>query len=410
MSRVGAAKKGSIGSAGIADDMKTVVTECLSRLETRCLTHYSIALYDKSFTTGVGYDPFAPDDGYCFVRFVVDGQIVGKGMGTLGWGAQMGLIDQLVHGYGQAGKFIKRHRHALHHAVKSGKVKSIPVVFLFTASSFMSNLPPLVLSIAGSDCSAGAGIQADLKTFSALGCYGLTALTSVVAEVPARVDSIQLLSAEMIVAQIRVLTESFPVAAAKTGMLGGKEQIAAVITAWQPMAERGVPLVVDPVMVATNGSRLLGEDAMNEMQKLFPLAHLITPNMDEASALLSVIIQSREDMSDAAVTLAEKFGCAVLLKGGHLQGDEAPDVLVTHKNIHWLEGRRIHGVRTHGTGCTYSAAITAGLAKGLPLLDAVRQGKLFVAQAIEQHFRWKTTFGDLDALNHQALTIQVDRL
>lgn len=267
----------------------------------------------------------------------------------------------------------------------------------------MSNLPPPVLSIAGSDCSGGAGIQADLKTFSALDCYGLTALTSVVAEVPAKVDSIQLLSAEMIIAQIRVLTETFPVAAAKTGMLGGKEQIAAVVAAWQPMAEIGIPLVVDPVMVATSGSRLLSEDSMNEMtQKLFPLAHLITPNMDEASALLGVVIQSRDDMSNAAVTLAEKFGCAVLLKGGHLQGDEAPDVLVNHKNIHWLEGRRIHGVHTHGTGCTYSAAITAGLAKGLPLLDAVRWGKLFVAQAIEGHFRWTTTVGEVDALNHHA--------
>lgn len=270
---------------------------------------------------------------------------------------------------------------------------------------------PPVLTIAGSDCSAGAGIQADLKTFSALGCYGLTALTSVVAEVPAKVDSIQLLSAEMIAAQIRVLLGAYPVAAAKTGMLGGKEQITAVVNAWRPMENRGIPLVIDPVMVATSGSRLLEKDAMNAMtQELFPLAYLITPNMDEASALLGTTIQSREDMSHAALALSVEFDCAILLKGGHLSGDDAPDVLVEQKSIHWLEGRRIHGVHTHGTGCTYSAAITAGLARGLPLHEAVIQGKKFVTQAIADHFHWMTKEGRIDALNHQALTIQVDRL
>ncbi len=266
----------------------------------------------------------------------------------------------------------------------------------------MSKSSPVVLTIAGSDCSAGAGIQADLKTFSALGCYGLTALTSVVAEVPAKVDSIQLLSAEMITAQLCILIETFPIVAAKTGMLGGKEQVAAVVAAWQPMAEKGVPLIVDPVMVATSGSRLLEDEAVKEMtQKLFPLAHLITPNIDEAATLLGGSITSREEMSDAAVTLAEKFDCAVLLKGGHLSGDAAPDILVHQKRAHWIEGRRIHGVHTHGTGCTYSSAITAGLARGLSLLDAVREGKVYVSHAIEQHYRWTTMSGSLDALNHQ---------
>lgn len=268
----------------------------------------------------------------------------------------------------------------------------------------MISSPPPVLTIAGSDCSAGAGIQADLKTFSALGCYGLTALTSVVAEVPAKVDSIQLLPAGMIAAQIRVLMEAFPVMAAKTGMLGGHEQIAAVVAAWQPMKGRDIPLVIDPVMVATSGSRLFKVDAMLELtEKLFPLASLITPNMDEASALLGAVIQSREDMNHAAMALAEKFDCAILLKGGHLSGDEAPDVLVHQSNVHWLEGRRIHGVHTHGTGCTYSAAITAGLARGVPLLEAVIEGKNFVARAIEDHYRWATEAGNVDALNHSAL-------
>lgn len=267
----------------------------------------------------------------------------------------------------------------------------------------MISSPPPVLTIAGSDCSAGAGIQADLKTFGALGCYGLTALTSVVAEVPAKVDLIQLLSAEMIAAQIRVLMETFPVAAAKTGMLGGKDQIMAVVQAWQPLRKREIPLVIDPVMVATSGSRLLEKDAVEVMtQELFPLAHLLTPNMDEAAALLGAGIQSRDEMSQAALALAAEFDCAVLLKGGHLGGDEAPDVLVDQKEIYWLEGRRIHGVHTHGTGCTYSAAITAGLARGLPLHAAVVQAKQWVSRAIEDHFRWLTKAGAVDALNHQA--------
>jgi hydroxymethylpyrimidine/phosphomethylpyrimidine kinase len=236
-------------------------------------------------------------------------------------------------------------------------------------------------------------------------------LTSVVAEVPAKVESIQLLPAEMIAAQIRVLMEAFPVVAAKTGMLGGREQIAAVVKAWRPMAERDIPLVIDPVMVATSGGRLIEEDAVQVMvQELFPMAYLITPNMDEAAALLGVAIQSREDMQHAALALAEEHDCAILLKGGHLSGDDAPDVLVHQKSIHWLEGRRIHGVHTHGTGCTYSAAITAGLGRGLPLHEAVIEGKKFVTQAIADYFRWMTKAGGLDALNHRALSIQVGRL
>src|SRR6187397_963312 len=133
-------------------------------------------------------------------------------------------------------------------------------------------MPPVVLTIAGSDCSAGAGAQADLKTITALGGYGLTALTSVVAETPAKVSRIQTLEAAMVKEQIRVLAEAFPIAAAKTGMLGGKEQIEAVVEAWQVLAARGVPLVVDPVMIATSGGRLLEDGAMEMLTaKLFPL-------------------------------------------------------------------------------------------------------------------------------------------
>ena len=259
-------------------------------------------------------------------------------------------------------------------------------------------MPPVVLSIAGSDCSSGAGAQADLKTITALGGYGLTALTSVVAETPASVSRIQLLDADMVKEQIRMLAEAFPIAAAKTGMLGGQAQIEAVVEAWQVLAARRVPLVVDPVMVATSGGRLLDEGAMGSLTSgLFPLAHVITPNMDEAGVLLGTRITSRQEMQDAATRLRDRFGCAVLLKGGHLAGDDAPDVLVDANGTHWFENHRIHGVHTHGTGCTLSAAIATALARALPLQEAVRQAKAFVAGAIASHYRW----GDVDALNHQ---------
>ncbi|MEZ0385491.1 MAG: bifunctional hydroxymethylpyrimidine kinase/phosphomethylpyrimidine kinase, partial [Verrucomicrobium sp.] len=236
----------------------------------------------------------------------------------------------------------------------------------------MASSPPVVLTMAGSDCSGGAGVQADLKTFTALGCYGMTALTSVVAETPLIVDSIQLLDPAIIAAQIRVLALGFDIAAAKTGMLGGAAQIAAVLSEWPKLAEKGVPLVVDPVMVATSGGRLLERDAEEILiSQLLPLARIITPNLDEAEVLLGSPLSSREDMVEGARTLASRHGVAVLLKGGHLVGSQTPDVLVEGEEIHWFEGERIPGVHTHGTGCTYSSAIAAGLGHGLTLAEAV---------------------------------------
>lgn len=258
-------------------------------------------------------------------------------------------------------------------------------------------MPPVVLTVAGSDCSAGAGIQADLKTITALGGYGLTALTGIVAETPLVVSRIQLVHPETVFEQVRLLVEAYPLAAAKTGMLGGKGQIDAFVAAWQPMVGRGVPLVVDPVMVATSGGRLLEPEAEAALTgSVFPLAALLTPNLDEAAVLVGESITSREAMEAHAVQLSERHGCAVLLKGGHLVGDDVPDVLAAEGAIHWLEGRRIPDVHTHGTGCTYSAAIATGLAHGLSMLEAVRQGKEYVTRSIAQHLRW----GGMEALNH----------
>lgn len=257
----------------------------------------------------------------------------------------------------------------------------------------------ICLTIAGSDSSAGAGVQADLKTFTALGCYGVNALTSVVAESPTNVALIQLLDPIIVSEQIKVLAVTFPIRAAKTGMLGGRAQIEAIISAWRPLAKKSVPLVIDPVMIATTGKRLLDEDALEILTtQLFPLARVITPNLDEAAVLLGARPTTRLEMEQGALQLSVRLKTAILLKGGHLVGDDAPDVLVDGGAVVWFEGARIHGVHTHGTGCTYSAAITAGLAKQLSLEESVRRAKEFVTRAIANHHRW----GAIDALNHFA--------
>jgi hydroxymethylpyrimidine/phosphomethylpyrimidine kinase len=163
--------------------------------------------------------------------------------------------------------------------------------------------------------------------------------------------------------------------------------------------------VVDPVMVATSGGRLLDESSVGTLtSRLFSLARIITPNMDEAAVLVGDRISSRSQMEQAAAELHRRFRCAVLLKGGHFDGDDAPDVLADTETIEWFENRRIRGVHTHGTGCTLSAAIATELAKGQPLKDAVRHAKAYVAHAIAQHYRW----GDVDALNHQHLQASPD--
>jgi hydroxymethylpyrimidine/phosphomethylpyrimidine kinase len=258
-----------------------------------------------------------------------------------------------------------------------------------------------VLSIAGSDCSAGAGIQADLKTMSALGCYGLTALTSVVSETPGRVSMVRVLEPEFIVDQVKVLFEGFPIAGAKMGMVGGIAQVEAVAAAWRHYAGN-VPLVVDPVMVATGGGRLLDEDAVAGVKaELLPLAEVITPNMDEAEVLWGRPVTTREAMAACAQALAADFGVAVLVKGGHLAGDSAADVLCGPDGLDWYETPRVAGVHTHGTGCSYSAAIACGLAKGRPLRQAAAEAKAFIAKAIAQYFEWKSDAGGcIHALNH----------
>src|SRR5882672_9395378 len=263
---------------------------------------------------------------------------------------------------------------------------------------------PVALSIAGSDSSAGAGIQADLKTFTALGVYGLTAVTCIVAEVPRKVSRIEPVTARMVREQIEVLLKNFRVGAIKTGLLCSAEIVCAVSQAIQHSEKKtaqSIPFVVDPVMIATSGDNLLESDALESYKnKLFPLATLITPNLDEAGLLLETTIIDRRQMESAAKALAKKYPASILLKGGHLRGDNAIDLLFHQGELTEFSAPFVRGVETHGTGCTYSAAITAGLASGFSLEQAIKRAKKFVTESIALHLRWKRGSTEIDALNH----------
>ncbi len=263
---------------------------------------------------------------------------------------------------------------------------------------------PVALTIAGSDSSAGAGIQADLKTFSALGVYGLTAITCVVAETPGKVLRIEPINPEIVHEQVAVLARNFPIAAAKTGLLCSGEIVEAVARGIDLLRkiDNRIPVVVDPVTVATSGDMLLAPEAMEIYEReLFPIATLLTPNLEEAGKLIGEPICDLETMRKAGKQLQQKYQVSILLKGGHLAGDDAIDLLFAGDRISEFSAPFVRGVATHGTGCTYSAAITAALASGLSLEAAVRRAKEFVTASIAKRLRWKSKSGEnIDALNH----------
>jgi hydroxymethylpyrimidine/phosphomethylpyrimidine kinase len=245
---------------------------------------------------------------------------------------------------------------------------------------------PIALTIAGSDSGGGAGIQADVKTFTALGCHGTTAITCITAQNPRAVIGIQPIRADIVSKQIEAVFAELPPRAVKTGMLFSTE-IINVVADYFSQGKR-LPLVVDPVMVATSGAVLLKPSAIRVLkERLLPLATLVTPNLDEAQLLLGKKLRTLEDLLDAAAELHGTFGCAVLVKGGHLKlGAEAVDVLFDGKRFTVLKARRIQGVSTHGTGCTYSAAIAAHLACGEKLECAVALAKEFITRAIARSY------------------------
>ena len=239
----------------------------------------------------------------------------------------------------------------------------------------------IALTIAGSDSGGGAGIQADLKTFSALGVYGASVITAVTAQNTRAVTAVEAISPVLIRAQIEAVFADLPPQAVKTGMLGDSQTICTVADS---LAAVALPyLVIDPVMVAKSGDKLLADAAIATLrERLIPLATLITPNLPEAGELLGRPVTTRDDMPQAAADLLA-LGChAVLLKGGHLAGDASDDLLLTTGGATWLSAARHPGKNTHGTGCTLSAAITAGLARGLAFVDAVHAAKDYIGAAI----------------------------
>ena len=257
----------------------------------------------------------------------------------------------------------------------------------------MSKRPqlPVALTIAGSDSGGGAGIQADLKTFAALGVHGTSAITCITAQNPKGVYGIQACSVEIVRRQIKAVFDELRPAAVKTGMLYSAPIIRAVAKSLR--RHRDVPLVVDPVMVSTSGAQLLKPVAVNALcAQLLPLATLVTPNLDEAEILVGEKLRSVPDLRAAARELHRRFGCAALVKGGHLRGlREAVDIFYDGRQELLLSAPFVRGVSTHGTGCTYSAAIAGYLAQGCTLSKAVERAKQYITQAIA---RTQTAAGD----------------
>jgi hydroxymethylpyrimidine/phosphomethylpyrimidine kinase len=259
------------------------------------------------------------------------------------------------------------------------------------------NEVPVALTIAGSDCSAGAGIQADLKTFQHFSVHGLTAVTCVVSETANIVRAVHPVPVPIVRDQVELMMESFPVAAVKTGMLFSAAHVAAVAEILKQFPD--IPLVVDPVMVASTGASLLEEDAVAAYQELLlPLARVITPNLPEAEVLLGRTIGG--DLESAARELSQNLGVAILLKGGHLDGDECVDLLLEDGVAHRFGARRIPVAGSHGTGCTLSAAVAARLAWGDSLPQAVETAKHYLGDTLRLSYRFASTSGNpVHALN-----------
>ena len=241
---------------------------------------------------------------------------------------------------------------------------------------------PIVLTIAGSDSGGGAGIQADLKTFAALGVYGCSAITSLTAQNTQGVQALLPTPPAFVQAQIQSVLSDIQVGAIKTGMLATADIINAVADSLKSFAQ--IPLVLDPVMVATSGDRLLAEDAINTLiENLIPRATILTPNLLEAAALLNTpVAQNIADIQQQAELLLALGAQAVLIKGGHGHGDEATDVLLSEDGFEFFSAVRIATKNTPGTGCTLASAIAAGLAKKLLLRDAVAQAKNYLHNAL----------------------------
>jgi hydroxymethylpyrimidine/phosphomethylpyrimidine kinase len=252
---------------------------------------------------------------------------------------------------------------------------------------------PKALTIAGSDSGGGAGIQADLKTFSAFRVFGMSVITAVTAQNSVGVQAVENLPAEFVARQLRSVLSDFGADAAKCGMLSTAPIIEAIaaIFAESPVAK----LVVDPVMVAKSGDVLLRPDARQALiERILPLALVVTPNLPEAEVLAGMPVETRADMEEAARRIYALGPRYVLIKGGHLKGD-ALDLLWNGRELRNFSVARVESPNTHGTGCTFSAAIAAGLSRGQALGDAIREAKAYVTRAIREGFTLGRGVGQL---------------
>ena len=245
----------------------------------------------------------------------------------------------------------------------------------------MDNPPPIALTIAGSDSGGGAGIQADLKTFHAFGVFGCSALTAVTAQNTTEVAAVHALPEEIVREQIRAVATDLPPDAVKTGMLASAALVECVA---QAIDEHRLPnYVLDPVMISTSGHRLLDSEAEDTIRRrLVPLATVVTPNLHEARILTGLPVEAPSDLADAARAILDLGAKAALVKGGHFGGDDPVDLLLTQEGERIWSRPRLHTSAGHGTGCTLSAALAAGLAAGQPLADAADAAVDFVARAL----------------------------
>ncbi len=260
-----------------------------------------------------------------------------------------------------------------------------------------------ILTIAGSDCSAGAGLQADLKTFQHFGLHGLTAVTCIVSETANIVRRVDPVDPSMLQDQILLMLDAFPLEVVKTGMLGSAKHVETVAAIFKKQPH--IKLIIDPVMIASTGASLIEPDAITAYREtLLPLAHLITPNLPEAETLIGKTISSIDEMSHAAKSLSETFGCAVLLKGGHLNSPDCTDLLYDGETEHRFTSPRLNVKASHGTGCTLAAAIAANLANGKDLPNAVSAAKAYLNHCLETSYRFVNQSGEvLHALNQATI-------
>ncbi len=262
-----------------------------------------------------------------------------------------------------------------------------------------------VMTVAGSDCSGGAGLQADLKTFQRFGLHGLTAVTCIVSETANIVRRVDPVDPTMMEDQILLMLEAFPITVVKTGMLVSADHVRRVAEIFRKHPE--IMLVIDPVMVASTGASLLEPDAVETYRNdLLPLAHIITPNLPEAERLLGEKIASLVEMETAAESLANEFGCSVLLKGGHLGQSECTDLLRENGVTHRFSSPRLDVKASHGHGCTLAAAVASGLALGRSLPEAVSAAKDYLNETLTSSYSFESSNGEtIHALNQGTIRV-----